>query len=360
MINLLKQCLYLYISATFVAGCITPPQKATPSFISVKELTLVSKVKKGQDYARAGKLELAEVELRQALLLAPMAASIYNDVGFVLQGQRRFVEAEKFYLKSITLDSKSLQPKLNLARLYYETHHFNKSLESYLGLLVDEDFYSDEVVSETNDLTNELEVEEETEPEEAQSELISVQNTLSGAVLSGVYRNIAQIYYKIGFIDEALCYSRMAYLNGGMSVFQLGQHIRMLMSVDKTSIALELLKNSLATFKSTPPTNLFVDYGILLFNEGEKVLASQAFTRVLSLNSAYDHRRTARLFRLYLMQSEEKEEEADFIFETLLEDEPSLCKNIEADRIGYWPIGLAEQIEEVLEIKCGNQKQSIF
>ena len=251
-------------------SCLVPPSNRSASVIADKELQLVSVLRRGKEYSKTGRMDLAEREFRLAARQRPGLDNIYNDLGFVLQSQARYQEAAQWYEKALAVEPKNTIARDNLARLLYQTEEYRPSLIENLKLI--------DVILST----------------EATELIRTVGEPYGEQDLVSIYRNLANIYYTVGVLDDAVCYSWLAHILGA-NTYQAGQHARMLLSIDKNAAALITLRDVFVTNQGKVPAKLVLDYGIALYLSGNATLARTAAARVLGQRDAERiDRRTAR------------------------------------------------------------------
>lgn len=304
-------------------GCIVAPNIKKASVLNQDELKIVTYIQKGKDYTLSGRLDAAELVLRRAMLLAPENPTILNDLGYILHAQLRYSEALYFYMKALSRDPLRIETKQNIARLFFDAGDYEQALLRYQDLL---NYY----------------IELEAQSKQPQTSNIMLIN-----------RSLAQIYYRQGDLDEALCYSSKTFLFGAhSSPDQFTQHVRMLMSANMVESAKHILQSFIASSAGETPQSVLQDYGILLYYSGDYQLASEAFSRVLSKGQDYTTKRTALLYKYLLALKNQQKEEAQYILATVLEEDPTLCKDDDFDFFGYWPYGLEEELSKVVATGC--------
>ncbi len=276
-------------------------------------------------------MDLAEREFRRAIEQRPGLDNLYNDLGYVLQSQARYDEAAEWFTKALEVEPKNAIARDNLARLLYQTEEFRPSLIQHLKLM-DTIMSSDAIA--LNDTVGEPYGEQD---------------------LVEIYRNMANIYYTVGVLDDATCYSWLAHILGA-NTYQAGQHARMLLSIDKNTAALITLRDVFVANGGRVPAKLLLDYGIALYLGGNTSLAKTAAGRVLTQRDAERiDRRTARL--LSLLVSSEKER--TLLTESLFEEEPKICELEVLDSEQYWPIQFYDSVEKLVMTVCEDVEQSV-
>src|SRR5690349_17055976 len=101
-------CAAILFFVTTFCSCVTPPEIKSSQVLPNREVKLIGLIKRGKDYASAGRFELAEAEFRKALVLEKKLSGLHNDLGYALQAQDRQDEAAASFRKAIELDPKNL------------------------------------------------------------------------------------------------------------------------------------------------------------------------------------------------------------------------------------------------------------
>lgn len=301
-------------------GCVVPPSVKDAQVIQEDEFSMISSLTRAKAYAQSGRYDQAELIFRKAILRSPELGSIYNDLGFALQGQNRFNEALENYYRALAVDPLNAQALDNIARLYYETGELEKAKEIYEALI--------------KKLPN--------------GTLVSVP-----ADTSIWTKNLASVDYQLGFVDDATCLLRS--MSGPQNLTISGQYVRVLLAEDRVKEAVNFLGAIVGFFNGHVAGNLMVDYGVGLYEQGNVPLAKEAFERVLSqAGTASSDRKTAYLYKLAIDTAAADTKEADYEFKLLLDDDPDLCKLEDTDTYGYWPTRATERVLTTLQTRCGS------
>ncbi len=300
-----------------------------------QELETIVSINRGRYYLGKGRAEAAEDAFRQALAKDAAHAGIYNDLAYSLAQQQRYLEAEETYRKALALSPKNIVIMGNLAQLLYETARIEQAIAQY-----------DEII----DIYN------KTRPE-------VLRNIVGMAIpedeLSQCYRNKAVCYYALGRFDEALCYSALAAAKSS-DIDQTGQHARMLLSLDRIAEALSTLRNVVLAQQANVPPKILLDYAIVLYVTGDKGLAKAAVSKFLGLSKASrSDLRTARLIKLQLALDEKSNKDAEFIRETLFEEEKDFCKLNTLDPDNYWPLAFADSMNSLRDKLCDERDKPV-
>jgi hypothetical protein len=317
-------------------SCIHPPEVKHASVLPREELEVISLIDQGKNYAARGRAELAEDAFRKALAMQPTMGSLYNDLGLALQSQQRLSEAETVYRKALELLPNNVIARDNLARVLYQKGEPESALKEY-DLIID-------VINRVP----------------ADQVLQSSGAELGNDELIRVYRDKAIVYYDLGIYDEAVCYSWLA-SSLAASFVEAGQHARLLMSLDKTQQALQVLRDVVTVHQANVPSKILLDYSIALFVTGDHNLAKAAITRMLgfAVISRAD-RRTAHMLKLLLAIEEKSEKEATIIKDTLLEEDSDLCELDFIDKENYWPISFIDEMKALLGRLCNDKDKPIL
>lgn len=311
-----------------------PPSETEPSVLSERELALVSHVKSGKEYVATGRFDLAEFEFRKALDLAPGRASLYNDLGFILSGQQRYQEAIDLLRIAQRFAPTDVSTRFNMAVAFYRNGDLEHALKAYEDLLT---------LHFASQLT------EVGRPQRLQ---------LTPTELAEVYSNIALIYYSLGPIDEAVCHSSLSTAIEP-SIERIAQHVRLLMSLERTPEATALLRSTILEKRDQVPPALMLDFGSLLYVTGDLDTAAQALNRVSTIASSDSADRIdARVLELLVARKQERELEE--LWAALDEDAPRLCDMNIVGRHRYWPELLAQEVESLLGTHCNEQVHTFF
>ena len=330
----LKPALAGFLTLLLCCSCIKPPTARYANVLPSQELELISTVKRGKDYSNRGRMDLAEFEFRKALKLSPASDSINNDLGFVLQAQGRADEAKVFYRRAIKLSSENIEARENLARALFQQGDMRGALIETIKLV---------------DALNSL-------PEEKLAQM-TAQSPNGQPPLIGVFRKLSAIYYKVGVIDDAVCYSWLAHILAA-NMQEAGQHARLLLSLSKTGPALQTLRDVVLANQGNVPSKIYLDYGVALYLVGDESLSKMALAKVLTgADSERVDRRSARLLNVLIARRNKRLKEAELYEEGLFEEEPEFCSVEELDSDGYWPYELGVQMEGLAKAICENKQE---
>lgn len=313
-----------------LSACITPPPTTGPAVIPEDEFRLVSTLTTGQELSQSGRVDLAEIQFRKALALGADLANVYNNLGFVLQSQGRYEEALGWYRKAVEREPRHVIARENTARVLYQLGQYRAALLENLQLL-------DIIVG--------------SEPEELRA---IVGEPVGNREIVDIYRNLSQIYLTVGVLDDAICYSGLAFAVA-QNMFEAGRHARLLLSLDKTADAVGMLRMVVITNEGNVPPKVMVDYGIALYLQQSYELADTSATRVLtSANARPTDRRLARLIRILVAQAREDTATEELVLESVLAEDPELCEATNLDPDQYWPLAFLDKVEALVRSICSD------
>ena len=313
----------------FLSGCITPPPAIHSSVLNQSELDLATALNKGRNYLQSGRYDLAEKEFRYALKLEPDLAVIYNDLGYALMLQNRNAEAVDFYNTAIQYDPVSISSRINLAHAYYRLGMVEHAIREYQELL-----YGAELTARTKG--------------RVRLYLLTPQD------IAMINRNLAAAYYQIGDLDEAICRSKQA-VGGGVDQAQVGQHVRMLLSVDRNKEALSFVRKAVESLGAGAMSRVLVDYGIALYVTGDKTLAREAARRVVVDPTLETEDRITAYLLLLLTAQNAQDSDFKANSDALLDTEQDLCLDGHSIRYEYWPTRFSGDVVNLIKRLCDEQ-----
>jgi len=327
------------LSFLFAAGCVTPPDVEESQVIPNRELQLLSSIKKGKDYAAAGRLDLAEIEFRKAARLDPKLSSIYNDLGYTLMAQDRNDEAAEAFQTAIRLEPKNVAARENYARLLYARGDVESSIKEYEDLL---GIYYGLTAEEVRRVLG---------------------KEYTPGDVAGIYRALSVASYSAGRYDEAICYSQKA-LSAPMKDFsQVGQHARLLLSLGLAPQAAAYLHDVVVVWQDQTPGRIFIDYGLALLDTNDPTSAQESFTRAQTAKDIDEaDRRDIRLL-LAIAQSagaapKQNGAAAEPDARASVDEDPDFCRFEQVDRFHYWPSSVVGHAQDLLKTWCNDEKQS--
>jgi tetratricopeptide (TPR) repeat protein len=267
-------------------------------------------------------------------------AYLYNDLGFVLFAQDRATEAEAMFRKALELEPRNILARGNLSQVLYADGRFEDALHELESIVDTLNIYTDAQLSDA----------------------LGVQ--IGRERLFSVYRSMSMVYYSLGQLDDALCYSWLAQLAAG-SVVQAGQHSRLLLSLESGANARAILQGAVTARKGNVPPPMLLDYSMTLYVTGDKGLSRTALARVLQ-SPVIDPgvRRTARLLRLIIALENNNEDEAKEVYFNLQDDDPKLCLKEERAKVidpeHYWPMAITDAVQNLVVKLCDYEEQPLF
>jgi len=341
-----RDTLFLFICLTvFLAGCVTPPRDLPPigpefDAQDLVELKTLREVKRARTLAQTGRSIEAEQIFLEVIKRTPNNAALYNDVGTILLGQDRPLDALAYFDKAISLKKRS-QGITSAA--------FDESLAVTLENRA-KALYRIGIYEEARETYSELipirEAQMFDKPAEARENL--------KASLAQLYRDRAIAELSAGYTGEAICNSRKA-VRFNPSAYEVEQHSRLLLSSDSIPSALEFLgERAKRSRAKKEPQSLVFDYGLALFASGRMELSSRTFKRVLTRVDLNKKERLDAQFFESLARAQK---------ETLETGKPlTRFKFFNADFCGinlekrrpYLPTGLLKRASGFLQINCGS------
>ena len=98
-----------------VLSCVLPLSAGIWSPASEQLATPTTHAERGLDFARAGQLEKAEAELRQAVELAPSDVEVLATLGTVLAQEQKLEESTELFRRALRINSSNLTVRRYLA-----------------------------------------------------------------------------------------------------------------------------------------------------------------------------------------------------------------------------------------------------
>ena len=333
-VSRLLSCVLLILLGLTSIACVTPPKTQGPAVIPDDEFELVSTLTAGQEYSQSGRVDLAEIQYRQAIGAGANLANVYNNLGFVLQSQGRFDEAVVWYRKAVKHTPEHVIARENLARVLYQLGDYRGALYENIKLL---DIIHDSESERLREIVGE---------------------PVGKREIIDIYRNLSQIYLTVGVLDDAVCYSWLAFATA-QNMFEAGRHSRLLLSLDLIPGALATLRGVVVANEGRVPAKILVDYAIALYLSGVYDLADTSASRVLNMERAERiDRRSARLVRMMIAKAKGEDDTIELLTETLFSDEEEFCELKELDREQYWPLKFRDQVDEYVRSVCINGSRS--
>ncbi|MBP9838014.1 MAG: tetratricopeptide repeat protein [Proteobacteria bacterium] len=322
----MKRNIIYILLFSLLTSCVTPPSVENSTVIPNKEVQFVTLVKKGQEYANAGRPELAETEIRKALKIDNTVSSVYNDLGYVLLQQQRFDEAEKVYFAALKYNSKNIVAVENLAKVLFKKGDIKTSIKLFEKFFELYNSLSDEQIK------------------------ILVSEGYSTKDLQSILRSLATAYYESGEYDEAICNSLKSF-SLTSDINNVAYHERLLLSLERVKQAKTFLESNIKTNMSNLPAGLQLDYAIVLYLTSDYNLSKD---NLLLLQTAKgintDEKREALLLSLLIAKKQKNNEDFLSIKEAFNSDNYQFCANIKINKEGYWP---SDFYQEMLDITNG-------
>lgn len=185
-----------------LSSCISPPPFVEPIVVDSWEFSVVSNIRRSKEMVANGRIDEAELSLREAYALSPDSAVILNDLGYVLMLQNRLGEAKSLLLRALELDSHLLTARDHYSRLLYREGRLIEANES-IEIFIDEFF-----------------------------QLSERERSAVGLDLKKLwenYANLAQSNYSLGFVDEAACLGRELALSSNVAEYA-GWYVKLLLA----------------------------------------------------------------------------------------------------------------------------------
>lgn len=314
-------CYFGYL--LLLSACAAPlPEGQRQSFVSSKEIQVVSLTREGLAYAKRGRMLDAELKLRQALYLAPDSIALKLNLAVVLDKQGGFEEAKALYLDLLEAKPESVQYRMGLAHLYFSQNDFSAAEKIY------QDVYATGV--ERND----------------------------NSIIADAARSMAAMHFLVGAEEDAFCWSEIAFRasSGGE---QLLRHARLLLGIGATSQSLELIEPLLRVDTANPRAIVMAAQGYYdRHDNGEvrRVLERLRYRQNLEPEVEFQKELLALLVeeKQAEKQEESKEEDED------QEDKAAVLDNdpLSGEIAIYWPLKMLNGIEKLVEDRSLEQEQN--
>ncbi|MCI5066445.1 tetratricopeptide repeat protein [bacterium] len=197
-----------------LGGCALPGTERVPdAFLSQFERDVHHLIAEGLAAAKRGRYTEAEFAFRKALVALPQNESLQRNLATALSRQQIFVEAEEIYRDLLERTPQDLRAQSGLARLYTDQQRYDEAIAWYQRII-------DRV---------------ESSPGREEPELKPI------AVAAA--RNIAAIYYRLGFEERATCFSEQALRFAPAQQAEIARHARLLLSRGELESLVDLLKS---------------------------------------------------------------------------------------------------------------------
>ena len=318
--------------AWVLQGCVSPPRDLKPALLDEAELDVITNVETARRYAGLGRLDLAELYLRQAMESSPGEyPAILNDLGFALAGQGRYREAIEFYEKAREQEPTNLLIEQNLARAYYGAERYVEARRVLEDILVQH--YDQRIMTRAGEKPREL----------ALGEIIPL------------YRDLSSVYWMLGYEDEASCYSSFAAFFDP-TVQQIGQHSRTLMASELMPLSLQVLGGKVKEDRERAQPSMLLDYGLALAAVGNYNTAEQALAKLLAMpQSTSAERREAKIFLAVLSGMTAREGTSGRLLQEVIDENPEVCEKVVAAEAVHWPTQLVVERRRLLRDECRNE-----
>jgi tetratricopeptide (TPR) repeat protein len=112
-----------------VLSCVLPLSAGIWSPASEQLATPTTHAERGLDFARAGQLEKAEAELRQAVELAPSDVEVLATLGTVLAQEQKLEESTELFRRALRINSSNLTVRRYLAANLWQLHRYPEARE---------------------------------------------------------------------------------------------------------------------------------------------------------------------------------------------------------------------------------------
>lgn len=298
--------------------------------IPIKELELISRLKRAKDLAAAGRLELAELEYRRAIKIDSSVSIAHNDLGFVLLSQGRLSEAEQALSQAIRIEPNNIAAYENLARVLYQQGRLELSIKSLEKALL---------LASTLSPGRQIETAGQVYKE---------------SNFKTLYRKLSMAYFEAAEYDEAVCYSELTVRNLGPDSFtQAGQHARMLMALGQLGRANKFLSALTSAWGQILPAKIFLDLAITELERGDFASARIACAKGLEIKDIdRADRRNLRILQMLSLKKLALAEELEIIKRDALDEDSEFCQLSELDEQGYWPLSVLQEALQIFKTVC--------
>lgn len=240
----------VFVLMVLISGCASlPPERERQSFVTDRELTVVSLTREGLYFFSRSRFVDAEFKFRQALYLAPDASNIQVNLAITLKNQGVFLESRKIFETLLIEEPDSAEYLSGLAHVYFEEGDYPNSERLFKKVV----------------------------------EVSIDQSNLETAAKAA--RSLAVLYFKNGDEDQALCYSMlgMAFRNDPIEVYR---HARLLNATGFPFVAKEVVSEFVGRTKVKQNVELLYELGLSHFALDEFREADELLELASSLNKA--------------------------------------------------------------------------
>lgn len=319
--NLKKLILYLVLCLSY--GCVTAPNVDRARILPDEEVEALTVIKRAKDFASSGRHDLAEQELRKAIIKLPRQSSVFNDLGVALMSQSRYAESAQMFLHATKLDPGNAVALENYAKVLY----------------LDQDYFS--AIKQFNNLLDLLYSKTEEQILKSSGKIYADQEFV------GILRNMASANFAMGYYDEALCLSNQALLKSP-DLFQVGVHSRLLLLFGKIDETYGLLDNTVIGLNGAVPPGMMLDYAVTLFIKKDFEKAAVSADNALKNPQINSEEKSVAFLTSYLILSKQKKhKEAASLAATIINSNDRLCNSSQLMKNSYYPTTFEDQLNLV-------------
>lgn len=317
------------------AGCVTPPPPPNSSVLDPNEREVLQSTRRGKDYLSSGRVDQAEAEFRHVLAISPPTTTVLSDLGYVFERQERYPDAAAAYRRSLQLNSKNVVAREGLARVFAATGKTEAGIDELLTASEQLAVYTDERIRQITG------------------------RTYSAADKRSVLRTLAGAYYKAGYEDEALCFTRRALAMGDIDWSLVSYYARLLLVTGRFGVAGGYLKDVIGVWQENAPSSIYLDFGIAAYAMGDRATARDALQKVLERKNAdANDRHDAGLLQLAVVKAAGTAADIAALKTGLLADD-TLCDTAAPNRGDYWPDSVDADAKNSLRELCGKERPNV-
>ena len=171
--------------------------------------------------------------------------------------------------------------------------------------------------------------------------------------MPNIYRRLANIYFQVGVLDDAICYSWLVQATAN-TIYQAGQHARLLLALNYNEQAAAQLKAAVEANPEVAPAQLYLDYAIALFSSGDTQSSAAAAGQMLSTRGGTaQEKNVARVISLLEVEGEQRES----LLAANFDDRSDICDADLSSGQEYWPRVFEEAVQSFLVEVCGEQSE---
>ncbi len=322
-------CLILVV--LWCQACITPPPPPDSTVLDPIERDVLASMRRGKEYLGSNRPELAELEFRHVLAISTATTTLMNDLGYVFERQERYDDAVAAYRKALQLNAKNVVARESLARVLYSIGDSEGGIRELLLVSEQLAVYTDERIRQITG------------------------RSYTAVDKRSVLRTIAAAYFRAGYEDEAICYTRKALAMGEIDWSLVSYYSRLLMVTGHVGVAAGYLRDVIGVWQDNAPTAVYLDYGISLYALGDRASAREAFQKVLERKNAdFDDRRNAGLLQISLLKTLATPPDVDKLKEGLTADD-TFCDTVAPNKGDYWPDVADIDAKAIVREICGEK-----